>query len=187
MYSVEGIFGDRATAENAIRELLAAGVPQSSIVFLSGKEAGASVSRLPTTDTEADGMGKTIGAYVGAVTGMSAGLSLGSVAATLLVPGVGPVMAIGLGAAALLGVGGGVAGAAIGDSSEKALDQGVPKDDVFVFRDLLKQGRSLVIVNTDSGDLAEAAQAVFQKNGSEDIESARRNWAESQQNLRRAS
>ncbi len=187
MYSVVGIFRDRATAENATRQVLAAGVPENSIIFLSGEQSRAEVSRVPTTDTEPDGMGKTIGAYIGAATGISTGLTLGSVAATLLVPGVGPVMAIGLGAAALLGVGGGAAGAALGDSSEKALDQGVPRDDVFVLRDLLKQGRSLIIVNTDSGDLAQASKAAFQQNGSEDIEDARRNWSESQQNLRRAS
>ena len=187
MYSVVGIFRDRVSAENATRQVLSDGVPQDAITFLSGEQATAEVSRVPTTDTEADGMGKTVGAFLGSVTGVSTGLTLGSVAATVLVPGVGPVMAIGLGAAALLGLGGGAAGAAIGESSEKAMDQGVPKDDIFVYRDLLKRGQSLVIVNTDSEDLADKAKNAFQQNGSEDIDTARRDWTDSQQNLRRAS
>jgi len=60
---------------------------------------------------------------------------------------VGTIFAIGLGAAALLGIGGAAAGATAGEASEQAADTGVPKDDIFVYRELLKRGRSLVIAN----------------------------------------
>jgi hypothetical protein len=58
----------------------------------------------------------------------------------LLVPGVGTIFAIGKGAAALLGLGGAAAGASLGEASEQAADIGVPKDDTFLYRELLKRG-----------------------------------------------
>src|SRR5689334_18762582 len=131
MHNVIGIFRECATADRAVRELLQAGIPQDQIVFLTGLDAAAQTASLPTTDGEPEGMGKAVGELVGGAAGASAGLALGSVLASLLVPGVGPIMAAGIGAAALLGLGGAVAGAKLGHESEDALDQGVPKDDVF--------------------------------------------------------
>jgi hypothetical protein len=93
--------------------------------------------------------------------------------ASLLVPGVGTIFAIGMGAAALLGLGGTAAGASLGEASEQAADIGVPKDDTFLYRELLKRGRSLVIATVDNPDLA-SAKAVFERQGSEDINEARR-------------
>lgn len=84
--------------------------------------------------------------------GASVGLSRGSAIASFLVPGVGAFFAIGLGAAALLGLGGAAAGASLGEASEAA-DIGVPKDDTFLYRDLLKRGRSLLIANIDDSAL----------------------------------
>jgi hypothetical protein len=58
-------------------------------------------------------------------------------------------------------------------ASEQAADIGVPKDDTFLYRELLKRGRSLVIATVDDPDLA-SAKAVFERQGSEDIDEARR-------------
>ena len=44
-------------------------------------------------------------------------MELGAVVATILIPGVGPVLAVGIAAAAILGVGGVVGGAAAVDAS----------------------------------------------------------------------
>jgi len=77
-----------------------------------------------------------------------------------------------MGAAALLGLGGAAAGASLGEASEQAADIGVPKDDTFLYRELLKRGRSLVIANVDDPDLASVAKAVFERQGSEDIDQA---------------
>jgi hypothetical protein len=106
--------------------------------------------------------------------GAGAGLSLGSAVASLLVPGVGTIFAIGLGAAALLGLGGAAAGAGLGESSELTADTGVPKDDVFFYRQLLKQGCSLVVAAVDIEDQAVAVRFVFEQHGAEDIDSARK-------------
>jgi hypothetical protein len=189
MHNVIGIFRECEAADRAVRQVLEAGIPRNRIIFMSGLDAAAEASALPTTDAEPEGMGKTMGEYVGAVTGASAGLALGSALASLFVPGVGPIMAAGLGAAAVLGLGGAAAGAKVGHASEDALDEGVPKDDVFLYRELLKQGRSLVIVEAENDHQISAAGEILKNNGSEEVGDARRQWltASGDEQLRRAS
>ena len=65
-------------------------MPEQSIIFVTRSE------------TEAKEFDATIGGFVGGAAGMSAGI----VAATLLVPGSGPIFALGFGAAALLVIAG---------------------------------------------------------------------------------
>jgi hypothetical protein len=169
MYSAVGIFASRAQAEKALRELQDAGVRQRSVIFLTGERAESELNEVPTTDAERDGMGPAMGAVLGGAVGASTGLTLGSVVASLMVPGVGPIMAAGLGAAAVLGLGGAVAGGEIGNEAEKNLDIGVPRDDVLFYRELLKRGRSLVIVNTDREEEYATAKDVFSQTGGEDV------------------
>ncbi len=175
MQSVLGIFGSRTIAEQAVQALLAIPFPPQSTVLLSGESGQAQVGSLNTTDAERDGMGEAVGGLVGGALGTGAGLSIGSAVASLLVPGVGTIFAIGLGAAALLGLGGAAAGASMGEASEHAADIGVPKDDTFLYRELLRRGRSIVIANAETEDLASSARAIFQRLGSEDVDKARKN------------
>src|SRR5437879_2400999 len=89
-----------------------------------------------------------------------------------VVPGVGAVLAAGVGAAAALGLGGAVAGGELGEVTEEKLDVGVPRDDVSLYRELLKRQRSIVIVNTSSSEQAATASSVFEQHGAEDAEMA---------------
>ena len=175
MHTIVGIFRTRAAADQALNGVLKNGVPQQSIIFLTGDQPQAEIASVPTTDAEPDGMGKTLGSYVGGIVGAGAGLYLGSALASLVVPGVGPILAAGIGAAAALGLGGAAAGGTVGNATEHAMDEGVPKDDVVVYRELLKRGRSLLIVNLDSEEQADAARSVMPQNGTEDIETLRKN------------
>jgi hypothetical protein len=174
MQSVVGIFANRTAAEQAANELMTRGIPSRSIVFLTGMSGQNQIEDLSTTDAEPEGMGKAVGALVGGAAGIGAGLSLGSAAASLFVPGVGAIVAVGLGAAAMLGVGAATAGAAIGDASEHSLDIGVPKDEVFFYRSLLRNGKSIVIANVETDDHAQLAQDVFAQLGGEDVDAARK-------------
>ncbi len=178
MQNVVGIFGSRAVAEHAAAALLEVGVAENAITFLTCECAEPGLRSVPTTDAEAPGMGQALGTYVGGVIGASAGLFLGSAVASLAVPGVGAVFAAGLGAAAALGLGGAAAGHSIGEAAEESMDEGVPRDDVRFYRDLLKQGRSVVIARADSDELATAAHAVMKTHGAEDTDAARRQWQE---------
>ena len=153
---------------------MATPISPQSITLLSGEAGKSQVATLPTTDAERDGMGEAVGGVLGGAVGAGAGLSLGSAIASLLVPGVGTILAICVGAAALLGLGGAAAGASLGEASEHAADIGVPKDDTLLYRELLKRGRSLVIANVYDSDLASQAKSVFERQGSEDIDEPRR-------------
>ena len=73
----------------------------------------------------------------------------------------------------LLGIGGAAVGAKVGDSSEHRLDTGVPRDDLELYRELLKQGRSLVIVEAASDEQVSVIRDILDRNGSEDVNAAR--------------
>ncbi len=58
----------------------------------------------------------------------------------------GPSPLSGLLGAAILGAAGATVGATAGDKMEKSATQGLPEDEIFVYEDALRQGRSVVIV-----------------------------------------
>ena len=176
MQTVVGIFKSRRSAEEAVSGLHAVGLTDDSVIFATPENGPQALESVPTTDAESPGIGKAISSYVGGVIGGGVGMGVGSGVASLLVPGVGVIFAAGVAAGALLGVGGAAIGAALGKETEKTLDTGVPHDDVFFYRDLLKQGRTLVVASTDSNELATAARAVFHQHASEDVETARKEW-----------
>jgi len=161
METAIGVFASRDHAEKAVKELRERGVPEDSIVFLTRSE------------NEAKTIAKEFGAYIGGFVGGAAGMTTGVVAATLLLPGIGTVFALGIGAAALLtGAGAGAGtGAAVGSAA--AHDAGAPKpttaerssEDVAFFLEVLKEGRSLIVVRTESQELATAACAVLDRLG----------------------
>jgi anti-sigma B factor antagonist len=98
-------------------------------------------------------------------------MSAGVLAATLLVvPGIGQVFALGFGAAALLGLAGAGAGsvvgkAAAGESAPPAVGDGKSSEDVAFFREVLKAGRSLIVVRTDSRETANTACGILDRLG----------------------
>jgi anti-sigma B factor antagonist len=159
METAIGVFASRDNAEEAVKELRERSVPEESIVFLTRSE------------NEAKAIAKEVGAFVGGFVGGAAGMTTGVVAATLLLPGVGTVFALGFGAAALLGLAGAGAGATA--SSAAAHDADAPQpttaekcsEDVAFFREVLKEGRSLIVVRTESKELATSACAVLDRLG----------------------
>jgi hypothetical protein len=180
MEPVVGIFTTRAEAENAIKRLQSAGIPSERINLLtpaaSEQELEKELNRVPTSDTEPPGIGEAIGGVVGGAIGAAGGLSLGTAAASLLIPGVGPVLAIGILSAALLGTGGVVGGALAGKALEEGMAEGLPVDELYVYEDALRQGRSIAIVLCDEEDQAELARRIMSETGAEAIDSARENW-----------
>ena len=99
MQTVVGVFRSRPAAEQSLKAILEMGIPPPSIIFLSGEQSAPGVATVPTTDSEAEGMGKAVGAVVGGAAGIGTGLSLGAAAASLIVPGVGTILGAGMGAA----------------------------------------------------------------------------------------
>jgi hypothetical protein len=176
MSTVAGIFRSRADAERAVDGLRSAGIANDHLNLLTpgttDQELEASV---PTTETEQPGMGSALGGTVGGAMGAAGGLTIGAAAASLLVPGVGPVLAAGILGAALLGVGGAAAGAAAGGAMEDSVE-GLPHDELYVYEDALRQGRSVLLVVADDEAQAETVRGVLKQAGAESIDAARENW-----------
>lgn len=157
METAIGVFASRDRAEEAIKELKQH-VPDPSIIFLTRSE------------NEAVRASKEMGATVGGIAAGGAGLYAG-IAAAILVPGLGPVFAIGAGAAALLGVAGITGGAALGkalvhaDKAPQPTPEEECSEEAAFFREVLREGRSLIVVRTESKEIAAAACGILDRLG----------------------
>lgn len=176
MKTVVGIFSSRTTAEASLRGLAAAGIARDRVTLLVPGASESEIQAVPTTETEQSGMGKAVGGVVGGVFGATTGLGLAEAAASLLIPGVGPVAAIGLAAAALLGAGGAAAGMAAGGKLEESLFRGLPRDELYLYEDALRQGRAVVIALPEDDAKEEAARRALEGAGAESLDAARESW-----------
>lgn len=177
MEAISGVFESRKDAERAVDELRKAGIPDNRIGLVTpGTDGDQLEAGLPVTDTERPGMGKAMGAAVGGAMGAAGGATLGLAAASLAVPGIGPLLAFGMVGAALLGVVGATAGAAVGDEVEEQLGEGVPHEDIYLYEDALRHGRSVIITYTETDDEAEKAEDILTGYGAMDLDQLRENW-----------
>jgi len=155
-----GAFSSREKAEEAVKELLERRVPEGSLVYFTRSES------------EAKTVGKQLGAYAGGMVGGATGMSAGVIAATvLMVPAIGPIFALGFGAAALLGLVGAGTGSALGASISEDPNVLPPtsgigsSEDAVFFRRVLNEGRSLIIVRTDSSEIAATSCEILNRLG----------------------
>lgn len=176
METVVGIFRTPERARQAADELRRGKIPGDRVNLLIPGGDPAATEAVSTSDTEQSGMGKALGGVVGGVAGATAGMGLGAAAASLLIPGVGPVAAIGLAAAALFGAGGAIGGAVAGGKLEDAMSHGLPRDEMYVYEDALRKGHSVVFALADGDGEAEFARSVLSKDGAESLDAARDDW-----------
>ena len=187
MEAVSGVFHSRADAVKTINELRRAGIPDNRLGLITpGDNADDLEAGLPVTDTESPGMGRAMGAAVGGAMGAAGGATLGLAMATFIIPGVGPVIGFGMLGAALLGAAGATAGAAVGDTIEEELGEGIPHEDIYLFEDSLRRGRSIVIAYAETEDQADKAETVFQRSTAFDLDDLRERWWEERRDEERA-
>jgi hypothetical protein len=175
MKSAAGVFRSSSDALRAVDRLNAIGIPYDRINLLAPYDSLREIERVPTTEAERRGVGTAVGALVGGVTGAALG-PIGAAFLSVTLPGIGSVAAAGMYAAALLGAGGAIAGAAAGGALEEATSQGLPRDELYVYEDALRQGRSVVIALADGEEQVEAARQVLAESGAESIDAARKHW-----------
>ena len=159
MHTAIGVFATVESAEAAYRLLLERYVPPQEIVYLTRSDG---VQVLNGSDA-----GAKLGGLVGAATGMTAGVGA---AVFFAIPGIGQVAAIGLGAAALLGLAGAGTGSALrksppNDTKLRPTSQDRCPDDVDFFRKVLAEGHSLIVVRTGSQEVANVANGVLNQLG----------------------
>ncbi|MBI4455020.1 MAG: hypothetical protein HY644_03875 [Acidobacteria bacterium] len=162
MKSIVGIFASRLEAERATKQLRSAGV--TNINFLVPGASEQKVAAVPTVEAEQPGMGKALGGVVGGALGAA------------VLPGVGPVIAIGVVGAGLLGaIIGAISGAVLGEALEDSFVKGLPIDELYLYKDALRKGRTVVIAFADDAQATEVQQ-VLQQAGVESLDPAREDW-----------
>jgi outer membrane lipoprotein SlyB len=175
MRSVVGVFQSRSAAGEGIERLLAAGLKREHINVLTPASSDEQIAAVPVSDSEQPGMGGAAGALVGGALGSALGVTAGAALASLLVPGVGPIFAGSLLGGGLLGLSGAVGGAAAGDALEERVS-GLPRDEMYVYEDALRQGRTVLIAEAEDEWSAEAARQVLAEAGAESVDRAREDW-----------
>ena len=174
MEAVTGIFQTRSAAQRALHEVHKAGIPSDKLTLLvpgSVDQVEKEVQSVPTDATEQPGMGTAMGALFGGGVGLTGGAIL-----MALVPGLGPVTALGLLGAGILGAAGATVGGAIGNKVENASYEGIPEDEIFLYEDALRKGHSVVVALADDEPAASAVRDVLKRSGAESIDAAREQW-----------
>ena len=175
MKTVAGIFETGERAFNAARALRERGVQSDAINVLAPGDQARLWSDVPTTEAERPGIGPVLGTVVGAASGSAGGaqIALGIAAAVTTVPVIGPVVVAGAVAGALLGAG---AGALLGHAVDEASTEGIPKDDLFLFEDALRRGRTIVVIVARDEGQANLARELLVQHGATDVRDARNEW-----------
>jgi hypothetical protein len=174
MEAVSGVFKTRTRAENAVNQALKAGIAADRVTLLTPgtvDQVNKEILSVPTDAAEQPGIGKAIGALAGGGVGFAGGSLL-----MALVPGLGPITAVGLLGAAILGAAGATVGATVGNELETSTTEGLPEDEIFVYEDALRQGRSVVIVLAGDKQQASLLRELLKTQGAESIDAAREQW-----------
>ncbi len=152
MNTVVGVFQSRSAAERACTQLASLGIPERRVNVLGPQMTERELAAIPTIEAEQPGMGKALGAAVGGAVGLAGGMGVAEVAlSSLVAPGIGLVLGIGLLSGAVLAAIGAVTGGAI----ENYMAQGLPGDELLVYEDALRRGRSVVVVVTPENNAQE--------------------------------
>ncbi|HKV85461.1 MAG TPA: general stress protein [Ktedonobacterales bacterium] len=151
--SIAGLFPDRASAEQAIADLKAAGFDPSHMGIVMR-------DRQETREVASDqGINSTTGAVTGSAIGGTAGAILAATGA-FVIPGIGPFISGGILATALAG---GAAGWLIGG----LVGLGFPHEEAQYYQGRVEQGSTLLTVDAPGREM-EAQQIMF-NNGAEDL------------------
>jgi len=156
--TVVGLFDDYDEAQKAVDALQGAGFAYGDISVISNNadsRFGSHDNRTATAGSRAGSAvggavgGAAEGAVIGGLTGLAASLAL------LMIPGIGPIAAVGPLAATLSGagigaVGGGVLGGLTG--------LGIPEDAAGYYAEGIRRGGTLVAVKTDDARAVETAR-----------------------------
>jgi hypothetical protein len=173
--TIVGTFDTFNEASSAARGLRDAGFLDNDVNVVANN---ASDSRIRTGDDTDDrttrsrdaGSGAATGAIAGGALGGAAGLAIGLMG--LAIPGIGPILAAGPIAAALLGAGAGaVAGGLIGGLTEL----GVPKAHAEYYAEAIRRGGALVTVRADESRVDEV-EGILREHGAYDIEDRVIQW-----------
>lgn len=174
MEAVTGVFHTRETAERALSELRNTGIPENRITLLTPgavDHVDKEMREVPRDTTEQPGMGNAMGALLGGSIGFTGGSLL-----MALVPGLGPVTALGLLGAGILGAAGATIGGTAAGRIENASYQGLPEDEIFIYEDCLRHGQSVVVALAENNGQASVVRDLLKQVGADSVDAARERW-----------
>ncbi len=172
MKAVTGVFGLQTDAQRALDQLRSLGLGEDRLTLLTPGGVDTHQPAVPIAAAEQPGMGEAMGALVGT----AAGISTGPLLLAALIPGVGPITAIGLLGGAVAALAGATVGAVAGAKLENATTDGLPEDEIFVYEDALRKGRSVVIAMASDDAEASVFRELLKAEGAESIDAAREQW-----------
>jgi len=151
-----GVFDDRLSAEQAVDALHRAGFPHDQVGFaIRGTDAIRGGMIVDTIGTK-DGKGAAAGAVTG---GMIGGVLAAAV--SLLIPGVGPIVAGGVLAAFF---GGAIAGTAVGGILGAMAGLGISEEEARFYEKEFNEGRAIVAVKAEDRS-GQATQILLEHGG----------------------
>jgi hypothetical protein len=153
--TITALFESYTAAYSAVQDLVDHGFERTTIGVLAQDNTSSDGTVTTRVATPGGPSGVAQGAGLGAALGGLGGLVVGLTALT--VPGVGPVLAGGLLAAALTGAG---VGAVTGGMVGALTDVGIPKEHVHYYSEGLRRGSVLVVVAT-TDEMAELAMTLL--------------------------
>jgi hypothetical protein len=167
--TVIGLYDRLEDAQNAVSGLVSAGFPRENISIVAADTEGKFKTYVGESSAEG-GEGVATGAGVGAAIGGLGGLLVGIGA--LAIPGIGPVLAAGPIASALIGMGvGAVTGGLIG----ALVDAGVPEEQANLYAEGVRRGGTLVKVTTPE-DRVDEANRIMDRFNPIDIDQRATTW-----------
>lgn len=161
---VVALFEDRRFAEQAVRDLQREGFERDRIsVLLRHDEADVSAEEMVELDREAneEGTGIAVGSTVGGLAGLLGGLAMFSI------PGIGPLLGIGVLATT---IGGAALGAAAGERFAADHDWTLPEENAERYRAAVEAGGVVLAVDTRTAEEVTRARQALAEHGAEEVE-----------------
>jgi hypothetical protein len=171
MRTVNGFFNSRSDADNALAALEHEGFSRADISMVAHdpRQADDTPKIGPVHEVGEDtetGRDTAIGGIAGAV----AGLIL------VLIPGIGPLAAVGPIAGLIGGLG---IGAAAGGVVGLFKDMGMSHEEAEYYAEGIRRGGAMLSIKCDEGDNCNRIERVMKENGAVDIQDRAREWRES--------
>ncbi|MBK8984233.1 MAG: hypothetical protein IPM38_18415 [Ignavibacteria bacterium] len=166
--SLSGMFGDRESAEKSYKNLQDKGYTDEDINLIMSddtrkkhfEDVGSGETEMGSKAMEGAGAGSAIGGTIGAVAGIIAALGT-----SVLIPGLGLLIAgpiaAGLAGAGAGGITGGIIGALIGS--------GIPEEKAKVYESGVKEGKILMTVKPRNDEDGKYFEEEWRKNKGEEI------------------
>ncbi|HSJ53473.1 MAG TPA: hypothetical protein VLC52_06960 [Anaerolineae bacterium] len=171
MKTIVRLFDDVSIARDAVQELVDAGFDRQEITLMAYDPYGDYSSYVDRPELTGDvGEEAATGAGIGALIGGIGGLLLGLGALTIT--GIGPIVAAGPIAAALLGAG---TGATVGGLVGLLMEADLDEEHAQLYAEGVRRGGTLVVVQTES-DAALRAEQILDRLGPVDIAERSAGW-----------